>query len=117
MSKNKKLKNKGVVPAAMNGKRFDSLSEFGYALGFKPSEQPTPRSVKCKKCGAIMRHIPGTNVWLCDAMVEKEKNGTKQTVPCGNRMLASVSTRPQNHEYSSKPKFSGNPAQHQTATA
>lgn len=100
----------------MKGKVFSSLSDLGSALGFKPSEQPTPRSMKCRKCGTAMRNIPNTNVWVCDGMVEQEKNGVKQMVACGNRAMTSVSPRPQSSEYSGKPKNQGKPAKAQ-ATA
>lgn len=105
MSKNKKLKNKGVIPSTMTGLRFGSLSDLGNALGFKPSEQPTPRSMKCWKCGTVMRHIPETNVWLCDGMVEQEKDGVKKMVPCGNRALTSTAARPQTSESPGNFKF------------
>lgn len=119
MSKNKKFKPKSIVPATMKGKVFSSLSDLGSALGFKPAEQPTPRSMKCRKCGHPMRQVPGTNVWVCDGMVEQEKNGVKQMVACGNRAMTSVSPRPQSSEYSgnSKPKHNGKPAKAQAATA
>lgn len=118
MSKNKKLKNKGIIPPAMSGKRFSALSDLGSALGFKAPEQPTPKAKNCRKCGHPMRQVPGTNVWVCDGMVEQEKNGVKQMVACGNRAMTSVSPRPQSSEYSgnSKPKHNGKPAKAQ-ATA
>ena len=114
----KKLKNKGIIPSAMSGKKFSALSDMGSALGFKPAEQPTPKSMKCRKCGKPMRQVPGTNVWVCDGMVEQEKNGVKQMVPCDNRAITGVGPRPQSSDNpgNSKPKKhqgkpSGKPAQ------
>lgn len=121
MSKN--LKSKGIIPSAMSGKKFSALSDLGSALGIKPSEQPTPKSMKCRKCGTVMRQISGTNVWVCDGMVEKEKDGVKQQVACGNRAITGAGPRPQSSENpgNSKPKKhqgkpSGKPAKAQ-ATA
>ena len=111
-----KLKNKGIIPSAMSGKRFFNLSDLGYALGFKPSEQPTPKAMKCRKCGTAMRNITGTNVWVCDGMVEQEKDGVKKLVPCNNRAITGVGPRPQSSENPGKPKHQGKPAQAQ-ATA
>ncbi len=115
-----KLKNKGVIPSAMSGKRFFNLSDLGSALGFKPSEQSTPKSMKCRKCGTVMRNIPNTNVWVCDGMVEQEKDGVKKQVACGNRAITGAGPRTQSSENPgnskpSKPKNQGKPAQATTA--
>lgn len=114
----KKLKNKGIIPSAMRGKKFSALSDMGSALGFKPAEQPTPKSMKCRKCGTVMCQVPGTNVWVCDGMVEQEKDGVKKQVACGNRAITGVGLRPQSSDNpgNSKPKKhqgkpSGKPAQ------
>lgn len=123
MSKNKKSKNEGIVPPNMSGRRFSALSDLGSALGFKPAEQPTPRSMKCRKCGKPMRQVPGTNVWVCDGMVEQEKDGVKKLVPCNNQAITGVDPRPQSSENPGdfKPKQkhrgkpSGKPAQAATA--
>lgn len=116
MSKNKKLKNKGIIPPNMSGKRFSALSDLGSALGFKAPEQPTPKDKNCRKCGKPMRQVPGTNVWVCDGMVEREKDGVKKLVPCNNRAITGVGPRPQSSENPGKPKHQGKPAQAQ-ATA
>ena len=65
----KKLKNKGIIPSAMSGKKFSALSDMGSALGFKPAEQPTPKSMKCRKCGTVMRQVPVTNVLASFALI------------------------------------------------
>lgn len=118
MSKKHKMKGESCIPIAMAGKVFPSLSELGIAMGFKPAEQPTPKSMKCRKCGTVMRQVPGTNVWVCDGMVEQEKDGVKKQVACGNRAITGVGPRPQSSDNpgNSKPKKhqgkpSGKPAQ------
>ena len=114
-----KLKNKGVIPSAMSGKRFFNLSDLGSALGLKPSDQPTPKSMKCRTCGTVMRNIPNTNVWVCDGMVEQEKDGVKKQVACGNRAITGVGPRSQSAEnpgdFKPKQKQHGKPAQAATA--
>lgn len=118
MSKNKKLKNKGIIPPNMSGKRFSALSDLGSALGFENTEQPTPKAKNCRKCGTAMRNIPGTNVWVCDGMVE---NGDKKMVPCNNRAVTSLNPVPKSSDNSGKPKQKnrgnnqGKPAQAATA--
>lgn len=118
MSKNKKFKHKSIVPLKMSGKVFTSFSDLGSALGFKAPEQPTPKAKNCRKCGHPMRRVPGTNVWVCDGMVDQVDEGAKKQVPCGNRAITSVGPRPQSSENSGnpKPKKQGRPAQAQAAT-
>ena len=122
MSKNNNAKGKSCIPAKMSGKVFSSLSDLGIALGFKTPEQPTPKAKNCRKCGTAMRNIPGTNVWVCDGMVEQEKDGVKKTVPCNNRAVTSLNPVPKSSENSGKPKQQknrgnnqGKPAQAATA--
>lgn len=116
MFKQQKIKNKGIVPPKLKGAVFNSLSDLGSALGCKAPEQLTPKDKNCRKCGNAMRQIPGTNVWVCDGMVE---NADKKTVPCGNRTITAVRPMNQVSEHSSKPKQKnqGNPAKAQSATA
>ena len=121
MSKKQKMNGKGLIPPKMSGKVFSSLSDLGIALGCKNPEQPTPKDKNCRKCGTAMRNIPGTNVWVCDGMVEQEKDGVKKMVACGNRALTSVRPASQSSENSGKPKQKsrgnnqGNPVQAATA--
>lgn len=119
MSKNKQFKPKSIIPSAMSGKVFHSLHDLGSALGFNAPEQPTPKAKNCRKCGHPMRQVPGTNVWVCDGMVEQEKNGVKTMVPCGNRAMTSVRQIPQSSENpgNSKPKKQEKPVQAHAATA
>lgn len=118
MSKNKKFKNRSVIPSPMSGKVFSSLSELGSALGLKSPEQPTPKAKHCRKCGHPMRQIPGTNVWVCDGMVEKADGGVKKLVPCSNRAIASARPTTQSSENlsNSKPKSHGKPVKAQATT-
>lgn len=113
MSKNQQMKGKSCIPTKMTGKVFSSLSDLGIALGFKTPEQPTPKAKNCRKCGTAMRNIPGTNVWVCDGMVEQEKDGVKKMVPCGNRAVTSLNPVPKSSENSGKPKQQKNRGNHQ----
>lgn len=119
MSKKQKMKGKRFIPAAMSGMVFSSLADLGSALGCKAPELPTPKAKNCRKCGHPMRQIPGTNVWVCDGMVEQEKDGVKTMVPCKNRAITSISPRPQSSENPGdfKPKNQSRPAPAQAATA
>lgn len=121
MSKKQKMNGKSFIPAAMYGRVFSSLSDLGGALGISTPEQPTPKAKNCRKCGTAMRNIPGTNVWVCDGMVEQEKDGVKKMVPCNNRAITSLNPAPKSSENSGKPKqknrdnHQGKPAQAATA--
>lgn len=59
-----------------------------------PLPKPTKeRVIKCRKCGAKMNHIAGTNVYLCPAILTvpaptEEKPDATKKVACGNRYLA-----------------------------
>lgn len=59
---------------------LNSLAELGKVFHI----QPKPRKEKrfyCRKCGALMEHVKGTNVYLC--------NGTNsEGEPCTNRLLS-----------------------------
>lgn len=70
-----------------HGKVFSSFSALGKALHITQPDAPTPKEKKCRKCGAVMTQIPGTNVALCPGMV-KDKDGNEK--PCGNRAFATV---------------------------
>ena len=115
---NKNANGKSCIPAKMSGRVFSSLNDLGTALGFKTPEQPTPKAKNCRKCGTAMRNIPGTNVWVCDGMVE---NGDKKMVPCNNRAVTSLNPVPKSSDNSGKPKQKnrgnnqGKPAQAATA--
>ena len=54
----------------------DALREVMPALGFKMSEKVAkePRPKKCRVCGGDMTAIAGTNVWVCQNVVEKTKS-------------------------------------------
>lgn len=103
----------------MKGKVFRSLADLGSALGCKTTESPTLKGKNCRKCGHPMRQVPGTNVWVCDGVVEQEKDGVKTMVPCKNRAMTSVDPRPQSSENPGnfKPKKQSKPAPVHAATA
>lgn len=46
-------------------KKFNCFSDYGKFRGIKPRQPKTPAEVKCKVCGSVMRHVPGTNVFVC----------------------------------------------------
>ena len=62
---------------------FASFEEYGRHKGISPAEPKAKKPRTCRKCGAVLREIPGTNVMLCDGTGEDGK-------PCGNRVLRSV---------------------------
>lgn len=109
MSK-KNANGKSCIQAKMSGRVFSSLNDLGTALGFKTPEQPAPKAKNCRKCGTAMRNIPGTNVWVCDGMVE---NGDKKMVPCNNRVVTSLNPAPKSSDNSGKPKQQKNRGNHQ----
>ena len=59
-----------------------SLNELGIAFGLKQKKRRDgSKPVYCRECGGIMKHVPGTNVFLCEN--EKEDGSV-----CGRRFLA-----------------------------
>ena len=76
----------------------DALQEVMPSLGFKVAGKPAKevRPKKCRVCGGDMTAITGTNVWVCQNIVEKTKprkneDGSvteyKVTEMCDNRLL------------------------------
>ena len=66
---------------------FNNLSDLGKAFGIH-QKQRKEKPFFCRKCGEVMRHIPGTNVYLCDHVFEeKDPNGEVKLRACGNRVL------------------------------
>ena len=76
----------------------DAIREVAPALGYKIAEASTKevRPKKCRVCGGDMIAITGTNVWVCQNMVEKTKSRKnedgsvteyKVTEMCDNRLL------------------------------
>lgn len=62
---------------------FASFEELGRYKGIRPPVFRQKRDKTCRKCGAVLREIPGTNVLICDGVGEDGK-------PCGNRVLNRV---------------------------
>lgn len=58
--------------------KFNSFVDLGRVFGVSPKERKN-KDFHCRKCGGVMRHIPGTNVFVC----ENEKDG----ITCGHRVL------------------------------
>lgn len=75
-------------------KVYNSFAALGEAMGIKaPIIKEKPRN--CKNCGQPLRHINGTNVYVCDyANVEDKEfhNGTQVQVftRCGNKEIDPV---------------------------
>lgn len=65
------------------------LKELGYKATAPKTRKPKP--TKCRVCGANMVPHPGTNVFTCSGIVEREtiKDGKtiKQIVPCESVFL------------------------------
>ncbi len=59
---------------------FNSFQDLGKVFGVHPKERKE-KPFNCRKCGNPMKHIPGTNVFLC---LHVDDNGKE----CGNRVLA-----------------------------
>lgn len=67
---------------------FKSFIDYAASRGIYPKQRKEKPFV-CRKCGGEMRHIPGTNVYLCENNIEHvmPETGEKFTVPCGNRVF------------------------------
>lgn len=63
-------------------KKFTSFSELGKAMGVKPKARKDASTVKCVVCGAEMRNVPGTNVFLCTGKNDEGED-------CGRYILKS----------------------------
>ena len=71
-----------------------SFEEVAAKLGYKVRKHTKrEKAMACPMCKNELRHVEGTNVWLCDwASLEDKvtKDGTEVQVftPCRNRVLA-----------------------------
>ena len=65
---------------------YTSFQEFAASRGIFPPK-PIAKSQTCRKCGAVLRPVPGTNVMVCDGEIENKE--TKKKEPCGNKILRS----------------------------
>lgn len=66
---------------------FNNFSDLGKAFGVhqKPRKD---KPFTCRKCGGVMRHIPSTNIYLCENEIDYiGENGKPCTRVCGNRVL------------------------------
>lgn len=70
---------------------FNSFKDVATAMGMKiKGEKKETR--KCKKCGQPLRHVPGTNVWMCDFVSLEDAKLPDETevqvfTKCGNVVL------------------------------
>ncbi len=87
MSKEQK---QNIIRPSLKGSIFNSFASLGTALGFKAMERPAPERKNCRRCGAPMRQIPGTNIWVCDGTIEEKVDKQVRQKPCGNRVIASA---------------------------
>jgi hypothetical protein len=68
-------------------KKNNNKKGNGKASG-KKKQQSAER--KCNKCGAVLRHIPDTNVWVCDGKRKVTDPDTKEQVlvDCNHKVLS-----------------------------
>lgn len=59
---------------------FKSFIDYAASRGIHPKQRKEKPFI-CRKCGGEMRHIPNTNVFLCECIPEGAEN------PCGNRVF------------------------------
>ena len=64
---------------------FASFEEYGHHKGISPAQPKTKKPQTCRKCGAVLREITGTNVMVCDGEVKNPE--TQKVEPCGNKIL------------------------------
>lgn len=85
---------------------INSLKDLGAAMKAKNPEFKckTPRgkrekACKCEVCGGLMRHVSGTNIWVCDlhkleVKKFKDKEGIEHEAQvfskCGNVVIGQV---------------------------
>ena len=73
--------------------RLNSFTQLAEAMGIKAKVVKPEKVLKCPKCGDPMRHISGTNIWLCEH-VGLEDDVTPEGVQCqvirrcGDRVFA-----------------------------
>lgn len=45
---------------------FKTFSEMAKAVGFSRKKEDKPERIrKCRRCGAVMKRIEGTNIYVC----------------------------------------------------
>lgn len=71
---------------------FTNFKDMGAAMGVKMPKAKAEPARKCENCGAPMRKVVGTNIWVCDfhkMTDEKLPNGTSVQVfsECGNTSI------------------------------
>lgn len=63
---------------------LNSLSCLSKAFNIPEKQPKYPKSRKCFRCGGNMRHIEGTNVFVCTGTTKNKDGKEKQ---CMNRLL------------------------------
>ena len=55
---------------------YTNFADVAKALGFKVKKQVVKKEAarKCPECGNDLRHIEGTNVWVCDMFLLGKQN-------------------------------------------
>ena len=66
---------------------YTSFQEFAAAKGIHQTKPIPAKPQTCRRCGAVLRQIPGTNVMVCDGKIKNEQTGKMES--CGNQILRS----------------------------
>ena len=66
---------------------FNNFSDLARAFGVQKKVR-REKPFYCRKCGGVMQHISGTNVYLCENKIDfMGEDGKPQSRVCGNRVL------------------------------
>lgn len=69
--------------------KLHNLKDLGRVFGIKAPKEKQKEVRKCPDCGQELRHIQGTNVWVCDWATMEDKTKNEQDVQvftrCGHR--------------------------------
>ena len=59
---------------------FNNFADMGAVFGVFPKKPRKEKPFVCRKCGWVMDHVPGTNVYICSG---RHSDGTE----CENVVL------------------------------
>lgn len=65
-------------------KTLNSFADLGKVWGLAPKQKGESKSRKCFRCGGEMRHIDGSNVFVCTGTTKGKDGKEKQ---CTNRLI------------------------------
>ena len=67
----------------------NSFKDYAEAKHIRVKVHPkNPSRVFCRKCGARMRRVGDSNVYVCDGtVVKKTEDGTEVSQPCANTFI------------------------------